>query len=205
MGWSRHDYPYKSGNNGDSGECLANDTKAAYTIGAYMYISRDGRIPSVVDYVETADKKLATQLRATPIAVSINADKLQTYQDGIIMAGEGDDACSHSLDHAVLLIGTNAINMEDSIGTPYWIIRNSWGEDWGMDGAFYMERGKNTCGVEIFTTIPTGVARTEARAGFKQVGEKLCDANERCFVVACGASRTFGHCLAYAAVPLAPA
>ena len=46
------------------------------------------------------------------------------------------------MNHAVLAVGYGI----DESGTPYWIIKNSWGDSWGLDGYFYMEMGKNMCG-----------------------------------------------------------
>jgi cathepsin B len=53
--------------------------------------------------------------------------------------------------HAVKIIGWGVNN-----GTPYWIIANSWGTGWGMDGFFWMLRGQNECHIEeyIYTGTP---------------------------------------------------
>ena len=41
--------------------------------------------------------------------------------------------CGTELDHAVVAVGYNTSM------TPYFVIRNSWGTDWGMDGLIYLE------------------------------------------------------------------
>ena len=49
-------------------------------------------------------------------------------------------ACQ-DVNHAVLAVG---YGVEDDV--EYWLIKNSWGENWGDDGYFKMELGKNMCG-----------------------------------------------------------
>tara|TARA_Y100000389_G_scaffold798_2_gene846 strand:+ start:817 stop:2256 length:1440 start_codon:yes stop_codon:yes gene_type:complete len=45
--------------------------------------------------------------------------------------------------HAIELVGWGSKG-----GTDYWIIKNSWGTDWGLDGYFLMQRGTNMCEIE---------------------------------------------------------
>nr|AHJ86278.1 cysteine protease [Apopellia endiviifolia (species B)] len=54
------------------------------------------------------------------------------------------------LNHAVLAVGYVAKQGE----TPYWIVKNSWGKDWGEEGYFKVEQGINMCGVASCASYP---------------------------------------------------
>lgn len=45
--------------------------------------------------------------------------------------------------HAVRIIGWGEQN-----GTPYWVVANSWHQDWGMNGYFWIIRGQDECSIE---------------------------------------------------------
>jgi len=45
--------------------------------------------------------------------------------------------------HAVKVIGYGEEN-----GVKYWMVANSWNENWGENGFFRILRGNNECGIE---------------------------------------------------------
>jgi cathepsin B len=45
--------------------------------------------------------------------------------------------------HAIKIMGYGTEN-----GTPYWLVANSWNEDWGMGGYFKIKRGVDECQIE---------------------------------------------------------
>jgi len=82
-----------------------------------------------------------------PLSIALNADLVEDYYDGIIDPFWPSFECDPtSLDHAVLIVGWG---IDDSIlgNTPYWIVKNSWGGDWGENGYFRIYRGDNVCGL----------------------------------------------------------
>ncbi|AER41457.1 V-CATH [Epinotia aporema granulovirus] len=74
-----------------------------------------------------------------PISVAIDVFDILDYKQGI------SDNCrsDNGLNHAVLLVGYGvSIN-----GIPYWVFKNSWGDDWGEQGFFRVRRDINSCGM----------------------------------------------------------
>jgi C1A family cysteine protease len=66
-----------------------------------------------------------------PVTVSMNASPktLHFYSEGIYY----DPECNDSVNHAVVIIGYGRDNRSEM---DFWIIKNSWGEQWGEKGYF---------------------------------------------------------------------
>ncbi|KAF7268187.1 hypothetical protein GWI33_018649 [Rhynchophorus ferrugineus] len=118
---------------------------------AYPYKGRDqtcrpsgnpaARVSSWTDIAPNSENDIANLVATVgPIGVSLYAEPIQFYDSGIFTG-----YCSDSIylvDHAVAAIGYGTEN-----GINYWIIRNSWGDDWGEEGHFRIQRGANKCAI----------------------------------------------------------
>lgn len=65
------------------------------------------------------------------MTVAVEALFWAFYKEGIY------DDCKNEVNHAVLVVG---------VTKEYWLIKNSWGIDWGDQGYIKLARG-NTCSV----------------------------------------------------------
>jgi hypothetical protein len=50
------------------------------------------------------------------------------------------------MNHSVVIVGWGVNKKDDA---KYWIVRNSYGEKWGMNGDFLVKRGNNDFGMEV--------------------------------------------------------
>lgn len=87
--------------------------------------------------------------RIGPISVGIDASlpSFQFYSRGVYY----DESCNaENINHAVLAVGYGAQK-----GTKHWIIKNSWGEEWGNKGYVLLARNmNNACGVANLASFP---------------------------------------------------
>ncbi|KAF8056757.1 RD21A [Scenedesmus sp. PABB004] len=143
------DYPYTAT---DGGECRREqlNTRPLVTIDGFE---------DVPPYDEVALKKAVSR---QPVSVAIEADQraFQLYVGGVF-----DDAeCGEQLDHGVLAVGygVEAHPGDDEAaagegeGAPrsrnFWVIKNSWGPEWGDKGFIKLRMGRGKagmCGIAI--------------------------------------------------------
>uniref|UniRef100_UPI00398EC83F procathepsin L-like n=1 Tax=Pristiophorus japonicus TaxID=55135 RepID=UPI00398EC83F len=88
-----------------------------------------------------------------PVSVAVDASPLtfQFYHSGIYH----DYMCSSSkVNHAVLVVGYGSYGEGQAVQN-YWIIKNSWGENWGMNGYMLLAKNMNNqCGIASYAVYP---------------------------------------------------
>ena len=116
-----------------------------------------GHVVRIRDYsdVETNNElALMKAVQNNPVSVAIQANLLsfQFYKKGIYQ----DENCGTKLDHGVLVVG---YGKDDFTNLDYWIVKNSWGPNWGEDGYVRMLRNDDSsrsgmCGIAMQPSFP---------------------------------------------------
>ena len=72
---------------------------------------------------------------------------IQFYSGGVIET----NLCGINLDHAVLVVGVGTY-----ANGQYFLIKNSWGTDWGEDGYMRIQvrEGNGICGINMYPYQP---------------------------------------------------
>jgi len=78
-----------------------------------------------------------------PVSVCVDASTWQTYTGGILTT------CGTTVDHCVQATGYAKYGESGA----YWIVRNSWGTSWGIDGYIAIEIGKDLCDIGDYGTF----------------------------------------------------
>jgi len=125
------------------------------TESCYPYTAQDGTCNSAqctptnkitsTNSVSQSESAIYTALQGMPPSICCDASAWQNYNGGILTA----DQCGDNVDHAIQLTGYNP-----SQGG-YWVVRNSWGADWGESGFIWLQYGQNTCDITSEVTTAT--------------------------------------------------
>ena len=131
------DYPYTATDTA----CTYEESKASdITLSTYVCVypqSPAGMRPAVAQQ---------------PVAISIDAssDVFHNYAGGVLDSTD----CGLTTNHAVAIVGYGT---DEASGLEYWLVRNSWGPDWGVDGfiKIAITEGDGICAINHRPLYPT--------------------------------------------------
>jgi len=153
------------GNNGCNGGLYTNawvylkSSGGLESTAAYPYTAMDGLCQfykskviaqiSAAYYTYKYDEAMKTAVaQIGPISVALFANSnFMSYHSGVFY----DPTCSTDfINHGVVIVGYGT----DNVGGDYWIVRNSWGPSWGLNGYILVKRGVNQCNINYLPAYP---------------------------------------------------
>jgi len=133
-----HQYPYLGGN--PKLVCGPAEAAGKWNSGAKLVSSH---VQWGCD--EEKMKKLVYETGSVAVVVYASYSGFSSYSSGVVNScpptgyrGKG----KKQPNHAVLIVGYGTENGQD-----YWLVKNSWGKNWGANGHIKLARGSNQCGV----------------------------------------------------------
>ncbi|XP_036443812.1 cathepsin L1-like [Colossoma macropomum] len=132
---AEYTYPYEA----EVGWCRFNPQYVMATCRSYILLPK-------------GDEKSLQYAVATigPISVGIGTCRpsFRFYESGVY---DEPNCSSTELNHAVLVVGYGT----DSSKQDYWLVKNSYGVEWGQGGYFKIARNKNNqCGIGLYAVYP---------------------------------------------------
>ncbi|CAI5725482.1 unnamed protein product [Peronospora destructor] len=131
------DYEYTAES---KGVCNSKDDKAVGHFTAYANVTSGD---------ESALQAAIATKGVQAVAIDASSFTFQLYRHGVYswpFCGNKPDA----LDHGVAAAGFGTYKKSD-----FWLVKNSWGESWGMKGYIMMSRNKNNqCGIATDASYP---------------------------------------------------
>jgi len=181
LAMSSSGYTFPSEEDQDEMQCLEDNVEKKWTT------------PGMCDIAQTEgnDALMKAIYEKGPVAIGINANNLQMYDEGVIKfedcgpAGRG----IASINHAAMVVGWG---VDAKYGnTPYWLVKNSYGTSFGEDGYFKLERGPrgpvtlndnlydengfSTCGL-LFESVYPVVKHADDDGGAELGSDETCTA-----------------------------
>lgn len=131
---SELDYPYQPFDN----KCSYNKNKVVAKFKGYKDVKGG----------EAGLKEAVAKIGPISVGIDASNPSFQFYKSGVYYEPE----CSTTmLDHGVLVVGYGTTQN----GSDFWLVKNSWGENWGINGYIMMSRDKNNnCGIATQPSYP---------------------------------------------------
>merc|ERR1712123_484073 len=136
-------------------------------------------------------KKTVYEKGAVNVGVDAN-QAFQAYSGGIF-----DSCYSQRVNHAIAIVGYGTER-----GIDFWLVKSSWGADWGEKGFMKLKRGVKMCGIgAVIVTVdckivdgPTDAPQTTAKPCLDKYTNCADLARDDCFSWAEHCPKSCGKC-----------
>ncbi|KAL0214538.1 hypothetical protein P9112_006722 [Eukaryota sp. TZLM1-RC] len=132
-------YPYHA----VQGGCYSHSVQGAVGIADYGFVSG-----SQSRHATDPDMQNAVYAYGS-LGVAVDASAFQFYHGGVIT---NPNSCAGQINHAVNLVGYGFDNYHGD----YWLVRNSWGQNWGENGYVRLSRNRNMCQINSYVIAACG-------------------------------------------------
>jgi len=134
-------------------EPVGQDSNASYPytaeggVSGACKFSANSVVAQVATYAQVSGETGLYQTLSTsgPVSVCVDASSWSAYTGGILTS------CTTNVDHCVQAVGYANYGTAQN----YWIVRNSWGTDWGVNGFIFIEIGQDLCDIGDYATVVT--------------------------------------------------
>ena len=126
-------YPYESGRGGAAPVCKSDEELDSLPVGAVI---------TGYTHLERSEDTLAAFVAQNPVSVAVDATSFQSYVGGILT-----NCINRQINHGVLAVGFDSEHVP-----PYWIVKNTWGQNWGEAGFVRIAKGSNQCLINEYAT-----------------------------------------------------
>ena len=134
---------------------ICTETQESYETMADTCVSCNSRLifNTCVDIASNNQLNLKEAVSRNPVAVGLQVDSsiFLYYSGGII----SNKSCGTKINHGVLVVGYG-----EEKGQKYWLVKNSWGTDWGEKGYVRIARNDSSndpgvCGIALQASYPS--------------------------------------------------
>lgn len=96
-------------------------------------------------FISNAFRDIVANVGPVSVVICIE-DSFYDYAEGVY----NPESCCSRFDHAPVVVGYGS----DRVGGDYWLVKNSWGTTFGLNGYIKMARNRdNLCNIAYYSVV----------------------------------------------------